>query len=132
MSRLLLLLGLAGLGVAIALLAHAGLPTVLAALAAAGWPLLWLVPLHILPLALDASGWRVLLAPRDPEQRARLPVLLAAAAKAASTVGSPAWASRAMATPRPASPSRSSRRFIGLHPPVPPPRRGRCRQSPRA
>jgi len=72
-------LGLAGLAAAIALVARAGLQAVLQALAGAGWPLLWLVPLHIAPLALDAAGWRLLLAPRDAGQRARWPVLLAVA-----------------------------------------------------
>jgi putative membrane protein len=42
----------------------------------AGWPLLWLAPFHVLPLALDAMGWRALLAPHDAQQRARLPYLL--------------------------------------------------------
>jgi putative membrane protein len=41
----------------------------------AGWPLLWLVPFHLLPLLLDSISWRVLLAPRDPANRARLPYL---------------------------------------------------------
>ncbi len=41
----------------------------------AGWPLLWLVPLHALPLLLDTVSWRVLLAPRDPAGLARLPYL---------------------------------------------------------
>ncbi len=76
MRRIAYLLGLAGLAAAIALVAHAGWRAVLDALAAAGWPLLWLVPLHVLPLALDAAGWRALLAPRDPLRRARWPVLL--------------------------------------------------------
>ena len=80
MKRVALALGLAGLAVAIALVAHTGWRAVLDALAAAGWPLLWLVPLRMAPLALDALGWRVLLAPRDPHGRARWPVLLAVAA----------------------------------------------------
>jgi len=41
----------------------------------AGWPLLWLVPFHLLPLLLDSISWRVLLAPRDPANRTRLPYL---------------------------------------------------------
>lgn len=56
--RLALLLGTI-LGVALVL--HAGLTPILAVLAAAGWRLLWLVPLHALPLLLDALGWRTLL-----------------------------------------------------------------------
>lgn len=80
MKRLSTALGLVGLAAAIALLLHAGLRPVAEALAAAGWPLLWLLPLHLLPLTLDAASWRVLLAPRDPQRRARLVVLLATAA----------------------------------------------------
>lgn len=79
MKRIAYVLALVGLGATIALLAHAGLRIVLEALASAGWPLLWLLPLHVIPLALDSFGWRVLLAPRDPQHRARLPVLLAVA-----------------------------------------------------
>jgi putative membrane protein len=41
-------------------------------LSLAGWSLLWIIPFHVLPLLLDAQGWRVLLSPRDPERRARL------------------------------------------------------------
>jgi len=76
MKRIAYGLGLAGLAAAIALVARAGWHAVLDALAAAGLPLLWLLPLHVLPLALDALGWRVLLAPRDTHARARWPVLL--------------------------------------------------------
>jgi putative membrane protein len=76
MKRLAYILGLAGLAAAIALVARAGWQAVLDALAAAGWPLLWLLPLHVAPLALDSLGWRVLLAPRDPRAGARWPVLL--------------------------------------------------------
>jgi putative membrane protein len=79
MKKLAYVLGLAGLAALIALVARAGLQSVLQALTAAGWPLLWLVPLHLVPLALDAAGWRVLLAPRDADRRARWPVLLAVA-----------------------------------------------------
>jgi putative membrane protein len=49
-------------------------------LAAAGWPLLWLVPLRVVPIGLDALAWRVLLAPRDMRARAPWWVLLAVAA----------------------------------------------------
>jgi putative membrane protein len=72
-------LALLGLAAAIALVARAGWGAVLQALEAAGWPLLWLLPLHLVPLALDAAGWRVPLAPRDVEGRARWPVLVAVA-----------------------------------------------------
>jgi putative membrane protein len=45
----------------IGLVLREGLGPILALLAAAGWTLLWLVPLHGLPLLLDALGWRTLL-----------------------------------------------------------------------
>jgi putative membrane protein len=64
-----------GLAVAIALVLHQGWDTISTAIGRAGWPLLWLIPFHALPVLLDATGWRVLLAPRDPEHRARLPLL---------------------------------------------------------
>lgn len=78
-KKLAIVLALAGLALAIALVARTGWNAVLQALQAAGWPLLWLVPLHLLPLALDAAGWRILLAPCDAGGRARWPVLLAVA-----------------------------------------------------
>ncbi|MGC1457512.1 MAG: lysylphosphatidylglycerol synthase domain-containing protein [Steroidobacteraceae bacterium] len=52
---------LLGTTLGIALVLRAGLGPILALLAAAGWTLLWLVPLHGLPLLLDALGWRTLL-----------------------------------------------------------------------
>jgi len=80
MKRLAWALGLAGLALVIALVARTGARSVLDAFALAGWPLLALLPLHVLPLALDAGNWRVLLAPRDPARRAGLPVLMLVAA----------------------------------------------------
>ncbi len=80
MKRLVYALGLLGLAVAIALVARAGWHAVLDAMAVAGLPLLWLVPLRIAPVALDALGWRVLLAPRDEHHRAGWLVLVAVAA----------------------------------------------------
>ncbi len=79
MKRIAYALGLVGLAAAIVLVARAGWQSVLAALAAAGWPLLWLVPLRLVPIGLDALGWRLLLAPRDLQHRAAWPVLLAVA-----------------------------------------------------
>jgi putative membrane protein len=73
------LLGLAGLAVVIVLVGRAGWHAVLDALAAAGWPLLWLVPLRVFSVGIDAMAWRLLLAPRDADGRARWPVLLATA-----------------------------------------------------
>ncbi|HEY1900648.1 MAG TPA: lysylphosphatidylglycerol synthase domain-containing protein [Steroidobacteraceae bacterium] len=52
---------LLGTTLAIVLVLREGLGPILALLAAAGWTLLWLVPLHALPLLLDALGWRTLL-----------------------------------------------------------------------
>ena len=76
MKRVAYVLGLAGLAAAIALVARAGWHSVLDALATAGWPLLWLVPLRVVPIGLDALGWRLLLAPRDPQGRASWLVLV--------------------------------------------------------
>jgi putative membrane protein len=50
-----------GTTLGIVLVLREGLTPILALLALAGWSLLWLVPLHILPLALDVVGWRTLL-----------------------------------------------------------------------
>lgn len=51
----------AGLALLIALILHEG-SAILIPLGRAGWVLLWLVPLHVLPLLLDVFGWRVLIA----------------------------------------------------------------------
>lgn len=67
-----LLAGLAGAVLLAALLWHGGIAEVTALLATAGFSLLWLVPFHALPIALDAEGWRVLLAPHDGARRAGL------------------------------------------------------------
>ncbi|MDR3416756.1 MAG: lysylphosphatidylglycerol synthase domain-containing protein [Nevskia sp.] len=67
--------GLVGLALLTGLMLHQGLGGVLHVLGEGGWALLWLVPFHALPLLLDAQGWRVLLAPRDPDNRAGLPFL---------------------------------------------------------
>ena len=56
--RVALLLGTA---LSVALVLREGLGPILALLGAAGWTLLWLVPLHALPLLLDVLGWRRLL-----------------------------------------------------------------------
>ena len=55
---------LAGLGVMIALIVRDGSRQILALLSHASWLLLWLVPLHALPLLLDVGGWRVLIQAR--------------------------------------------------------------------
>jgi putative membrane protein len=68
--------GLLGVAILTVLLIHQGFGEIMHVLGVAGFGLLWLVPFHIFPLLLDAQGWRVLLAPSDPEGRARLPFLL--------------------------------------------------------
>ncbi|WP_428381804.1 lysylphosphatidylglycerol synthase domain-containing protein [Nevskia ramosa] len=69
------LFGLLGLGLLIGLVAQGGTTEILALLATAGWGLLWLIPFHVLPIALDAEGWRVLLRHRDVNGTAHLPFL---------------------------------------------------------
>jgi putative membrane protein len=65
MTKWLKWLGLpAGIAVLIALALHGGIGDVLHAIRAAGFALLWLVPLHALPLLLDAQAWRLLLGGR--------------------------------------------------------------------
>jgi putative membrane protein len=54
----------AGIAVLIALALHGGMGDVLHAIRSAGFVLLWLVPLHALPLLLDAQAWWVLLGKR--------------------------------------------------------------------
>jgi len=53
--------GGAGLALATALLLRTGIPEILRLLEIAGWRLLWLVPIHLIPMALGAAGWRRLL-----------------------------------------------------------------------
>lgn len=70
MKRLAYLTGLLGLLALTALVIHQGAGDIAAVMARGGWPLLLLVPLHALPLLLDAQGWRVLLTSADPDERA--------------------------------------------------------------
>ncbi|HVC49133.1 MAG TPA: lysylphosphatidylglycerol synthase domain-containing protein [Burkholderiales bacterium] len=65
--------GLIGMVFIIILVLHEGAGGVMGCLEVAGWGLLWLVPFHLLPIGLDATGWRRLL--RD-ERRATLPFLV--------------------------------------------------------
>jgi putative membrane protein len=53
-----------GLGVMILLIAHEGALSIVKLLSQAGWTLLWLLPLHVLPLLLDAIGWRAIIVAR--------------------------------------------------------------------
>jgi putative membrane protein len=50
-----------GLGLMVGLFVRAGVAPILELLSQAGWVLIWLIPLHALPLLLDALGWRALL-----------------------------------------------------------------------
>jgi putative membrane protein len=50
-----------GLGVMILLIVHEGAVGIIKLLSRAGWTLLWLLPLHVLPLLLDAVGWRAII-----------------------------------------------------------------------
>ncbi|MDB6144171.1 MAG: hypothetical protein JWP80_3215 [Pseudomonas sp.] len=68
--------GLLGLLAVIAMVVHEDSAAILGALDRAGWALLWLLPFHALPLLLDVLGWRMLLAPRDPQHRAGVWILL--------------------------------------------------------
>jgi putative membrane protein len=74
--RIALLLGTTA---AVALVLHEGLGPILALLSDAGWTLLWLVPLHAVPLLLDVGGWRTLLragaVPRELSTPGRLFVI---------------------------------------------------------
>ncbi len=79
-QSLTILAGVAGLAALVALIAHEGLGSIFETLERAGWGLLWIVPFHLLPLMLDAEGWRMLLAPRDPQHHATRPFLLWVAA----------------------------------------------------
>jgi len=72
MKRLAWAGGLAGLALFLGLLVREGWVQVATALSGAGFALLWLVPFHAIPIVLDAQGWRVLLAPVDPQGRASL------------------------------------------------------------
>lgn len=60
----------AGIAALIALVLHEGAGDVMHVIAGAGFALLWLVPLHALPLLLDAYAWSLLLG-----KRASLPFL---------------------------------------------------------
>lgn len=76
LKRLALAGALAGLLILTAVVTQSGLAEVGDILRRAGWPLLWLVPIHLAALWLDARGWRTLLAPADPAARADTSFLL--------------------------------------------------------
>jgi putative membrane protein len=79
-KRLGYLSGMAGLLLLTGLVVHEGWSALLQAFTHAGWPLLLLVPAHLVPLALDTQGWRVLLEPVDRTRLANLPFMLWVAA----------------------------------------------------
>lgn len=60
MTRAAALLALAGLAIATALVAREGAGVVLAALASAGLGVVWASALHVLPMALNARAWQLL------------------------------------------------------------------------
>ncbi|QYY28078.1 MULTISPECIES: HpnL family protein [Cupriavidus] len=72
MKRIAYLTGLLGLLALTALVVHEGISDIATVMAQGGWLLLLLVPLHALPLLLDAQGWRVLLTSADPDEKAGL------------------------------------------------------------
>jgi hypothetical protein len=53
-----------GLSVMILLIVHEGAVGIIKLLSKAGWMLLLLLPLHVLPLLLDAVGWRAIIVAR--------------------------------------------------------------------
>lgn len=69
------LAGLAGLALAVWLIFHEGIGGIAHVLQIAGWNLLWLIPLRLLPVVIDARGWQALIRPFDPERLATLPFL---------------------------------------------------------
>ncbi len=75
MKKITYISGLLGLVAIIAIVLHQDSAAILEAFDRAGWALLWLLPFHALPLLLDVLGWRMLVAPFDPQRRAGLAVL---------------------------------------------------------
>lgn len=63
MKRTIYVFSALGLILLALLVAYNGAGDVLGTLRTAGWALLWLVPLHLVPVALDSLGWYVLLRP---------------------------------------------------------------------
>jgi putative membrane protein len=77
---------LIGLLLATAVLVWVGLPDIVRTLTLAGWSLLWLVPFHVFPVALDSAGWRTLLRARAPEVRLSYLVWVAAVRDAVNSL----------------------------------------------
>lgn len=66
MKRLMLLLGLTGLGVATSVIIWSGYHQVLQALEVAGWGILWTILAHLISMILCVIGWQTLLKGRRP------------------------------------------------------------------
>lgn len=76
MKRTAWIAALVGLAFLVGLVMVQGVVEVAAVIARAGFVLLWLVPLHLLPLTLDAQAWNVLLARSGQNRPRSLPFLL--------------------------------------------------------
>ncbi|MGV8920747.1 MAG: lysylphosphatidylglycerol synthase domain-containing protein [Pseudomonas sp.] len=70
MKRISYVAGVFGLIAVIVLVLREDSSAIFGALDHAGWALLWLLPFHAVPLLLDVLGWRLLLAPQDPQRNA--------------------------------------------------------------
>jgi putative membrane protein len=64
MKKMAYLTGFAGLALVTLLVLHEGFQGIVATLAVASWALVWLIPFHLLPVGIDALGWRQLLGRR--------------------------------------------------------------------
>ncbi len=53
--------GFVGLLFFTTLIFHEGVNSIITTISVAGWQMLWVVPFHLLPIALDAEGWNILL-----------------------------------------------------------------------
>lgn len=67
------LAALIGIGLGTWIVLDEGWDAVVGVLDIAGWSLLWLIPLHLVSVILDARGWQLLLRPADPQRRASMP-----------------------------------------------------------
>ena len=72
MKRWAMLLGLVGFALAVALVVNQGLGDVFAALALGGFGLVWASLFHIVPMAINARAWQVLLARRTRPDTLRM------------------------------------------------------------
>ena len=70
MKKITYVAGFLGLLAVIAIILDQDRDAILNAFDRAGWALLWFIPFHALPLALDVLGWRLLVAPFDANKQA--------------------------------------------------------------